>query len=82
MIGIDSKKEFEALLIEIEASGKDPTLFIRKEVHGKHISGNHCYHVKQNYVLENREKFCTKPYWHLTLSQLHIELCSDQARYI
>ena len=61
MIGIDSKKEFENLLIEIESSGEDPMLFIREEVHGKHISGNHRYHVKQNYMLENREKFCTKP---------------------
>ena len=48
MIGIDSKKEFEALLIEIEASGEDPMLFSREEVHGKHISGNHRYRVKQN----------------------------------
>jgi len=41
MIGIDSKKEFKNLLIEIEASGEDPMLFILEEVHGKYISSNH-----------------------------------------
>ena len=60
IIGLDSKKEFETLVIEIAASGEDPMLFIREEFHGKHISGYH-HHVKQNYMLENREKFCTKP---------------------
>jgi hypothetical protein len=62
--------------------GEDPMLFIREEVRGKHISGNHRYHVKQNYMLEYREKFCSKPYWYLTLSQLYIGLRSDQARHI
>ena len=57
MIGIWSKKEFEALHIEIEASGEDPMLFIREEFHGKHISGNHRYHVKQNYMLEIERHF-------------------------
>ncbi len=61
MIRIDSKKEFEALLIEIKVSGEDPMLFTREEVNGKHISSNHRYYVKQNYMLENREKCCTKP---------------------
>ena len=37
MIGIGSKKEFETLLIEIEASGENLMLFICEEVHGKHI---------------------------------------------
>ncbi len=57
MIGIDSKKEFEALLKEIEASGEDPMLFIREELHGKHISGNRRYHVKQIYILEIERHF-------------------------
>jgi hypothetical protein len=82
MIGIESKKEFETLLREIEASGEDPMLFIRDYVHGKHISGNHRYHVKQNYMIQNRDKFLSKPYWYLTLSQLYIGLRSDQARYV
>ena len=82
MIGIDNKKEFEILLIKIEASGEHPMLFIREAVHGKHISGNHRYHVNQNYMLENREEFCTKPCRYLALSQLYIGLRSDQAKYI
>ena len=77
MIGIDNKKEFEILLIKIEASGEHPMLFIREAVHGKHISGNHRHRVKQNCMLENRENICTKPCWHLTLSQLYIGLRSD-----
>jgi hypothetical protein len=38
MIGIESKKDFESLLVEIEASGEDPKLLIREEFYGKHIS--------------------------------------------
>jgi hypothetical protein len=45
MIGIDSKKDFETSLIEIEASSENPMLFIREEVHGKHIPGNHRYYM-------------------------------------
>ena len=41
----------------MEESGEDPMLFIREEVHGKYISGNHRYYVKQNYMLENQENF-------------------------
>ncbi len=43
MSGIDNKQDFKSLLIEIENSGEDPMLFIREEVRGKHIFGNHRY---------------------------------------
>ena len=82
MIGIGSKKDLKLLLVEIEASDKDPKLYIRKEVHGKHISGNHIYCVKQNYMFQHREKNCSKPYWNLTLTQIYIGLRSDQARHV
>ena len=80
LIGIETKKYFESLLVEIEASGEDPMLFIREEDHDKHISSNHRYHVKQNYMLQYREKCCSKPYWNLTLTQIYIGLRFDQAR--
>ena len=76
-IGFENKKEFESLLAKIEASDEYPMIFIREEVPGKHISGNHIYYVKQNYMLQYREKFCSKPYWNLTLSQTYIRLRSN-----
>jgi hypothetical protein len=82
MIGIDSKTDFESLHVEIEASGEDPMLFIREEVHGKYVPRNHRYYVKQNYMPQHREKLCSKPYWNLTLTQIYIGLRSDQARYV
>ncbi len=82
MIGVDNKKDFESLLVEIEANGKDPMLFIREEVCAKHISENQRYRVKQNYILQYPEKFHSKPHWYSTLSQIYIELRSDQARYV
>ncbi len=57
MSGIDNKQDFESLLIEIKKSGEDPMLFIREEVRGKHISENHRYHVKHNYMIQHPEKF-------------------------
>jgi len=60
MIGIESKKEFEDLLIEIEACGEDPMRLIREEVHGKHISGNHRYHLKQLIIALKRNIFGEK----------------------
>jgi hypothetical protein len=80
MIGIVNKKDFETLLKDIESSGEDPMVFIRDEVNGYHISGNHRYWVKQHYFAEHHEKFLQKPYWNLTLSQIYIGLRSDQAR--
>ena len=83
MIGIENKQDFESLLAEIEASGEDPMLFIREEVHENHrypVSGDHRYRVKQNYVLQHHDKFCAKPYWNLNLTQIYIGLRSDQAR--
>jgi hypothetical protein len=32
MVGIENKQGFEALLVEIEASGEDPMLFMREEL--------------------------------------------------
>ncbi len=81
MSRIDNKQDFEALLIEIEKSGEDPMLFIREEVRGKHMYGNHRYHVKYNYTIQHPDKFRSKPYWYLTLSQIYIGLRPDQARY-
>ena len=48
MIGIVHKKDFETLLKDIEYQGEDPIIFIRDEVKGYRISGNHRYWVKQN----------------------------------
>ncbi len=81
MSWIDNKQDFESLLIEIEKSGEDPILFIRDEVRGNHIFGNHRYHVKHNYMIQHPDKFRSKPYWYLILSQIYIGLRSDQARY-
>ena len=54
MIEIENKKEFKSLLVEIEASGEDPMLFIREEVNGKHISRNHRYYVEQDCMLQHQ----------------------------
>ncbi len=81
MSWIDNKQDFEVLLIEIEKSGEDSMLFIREEVREKHISGNDRYHLKHTYMIQHPDKFRSKPYWYLTLSQIYIGLRCVQARY-
>ena len=76
----DNKGQFEKLLQHIEKKGDDPIIFIRDDVLGKHISGNHRWHIKENYRFLNRDKFEKNPYWFLTLTQLYIGLRPDQAR--
>ncbi len=67
-----NKSEFENILHDIERSGDDPIIFIKDKVLGKHISGNHRWHVKEKYRLYNTDKFEKNPYWFLTLTQLYI----------
>ncbi len=77
----DNKGQFEKLLQHIEKKGGDPIIFIRDDVHGKHISGNHRWHIKEKYRRgQNADKFDKNPYWFLTLTQLYIGLRPDQAR--
>ena len=76
----DNKGQFEKLLHDIEKKGDDPIIFIRDEVLGKHISGNHRWHIKEKYRRSHTDKFEKNPYWFLTLTQLYIGLRPDQAR--
>jgi hypothetical protein len=77
----DNKGQFEKLLQHIEKKGDDPIIFIRDDVLGKHISGNHRWHIKEKYRRgQNGDKFDKNPYWFLTLTQLYIGLRPDQAR--
>ena len=72
--------EAKKLLHDIERKGDDPIIFIRDKVLGKHISGNHRWHVKEKYYRSNKDKFEKNPYWYLTSTQLYIGLRPDQAR--
>ena len=81
MTGVKARKAFETLLTNIEKEGKDPMIFIRDHLKGKHISGNHRYMIKQRFFANNEGEFNKKNYWNITITQLFIGLRSDQARY-
>jgi hypothetical protein len=66
--------------LSVENRGEDPIVFIRDKIHGKHISGNHRWFIKERYRQVHKEKFDKNPYWHLTLSQIYVGLRPDQAR--
>jgi hypothetical protein len=70
--GAHNKSEFEKLLHDIEKIGDDPILCIRDKVLGKHIYGNHRWHVKEKYFRTNKDKLERNPYWFLTSTQLYI----------
>ncbi len=76
----ENKGQFEKLLHDIEKKGDDPIIFIREEVLGKHISGNHRWHIKEKYLNSRMDKFEKNPYWFLTLTQLYIGFRPDQAK--
>ena len=62
MVGIENKQGFEALLVEIEASGEDPMLFMREELM-ETIYQEIIDILWSKTEYDNAErKFCSKPY--------------------
>ena len=80
MDGIQTRKEFEDLLLSLEGSGDDPILFIREKVFARHISGYHIFHIKDNYKQDYQDLYEVQPFWYLTLTQIFIGLRPDQTR--
>ncbi len=80
MDGIKTRKEFEDLLLSLEGSGEDPILFIREKVSTRNISGNHIFHIKENYKQDYPDLCEVQSFWYLTLTQFFIGLRPDQTR--
>lgn len=69
--------DFEELL----KSKNDWRYFVKNNLRGKHISGNHRWRIKQWMKETNSDVFEEKEYWNVTITQIFAGCTNWQTKY-